>query len=215
MISAVEQRQKINPVARFYTSRLDCKGTKKQTLRYKIDSDATQRRVKSGQLRRRTAGMVNPAAGRSNQTQEGQTRRRKVKPAVGRQKSNLLRDKVLRKFQPVLSQNSVQATIQQVRNLGRIRAIELLPNFFQLAGFVLPEFTPDSYTRLYQVSDFLFVFRLLFEHPSVQTSVSCQTPFALIFAVVIWGYEIFRISGLLCVTNGLDPLEEHNLGTDQ
>ncbi|KZV16833.1 hypothetical protein F511_39163 [Dorcoceras hygrometricum] len=59
------------------------------------------------------------------------------------------------------------------------------------------------------------VFRLLFEHPSVQTSVSCQTPFALIFAFVIWVYEIFRLSGLLCVTNGLDPLEEQNLGTDQ
>ncbi|KZV24561.1 IQ-domain 19 [Dorcoceras hygrometricum] len=42
-----------------------------------------------------------------------------------------------------------------------------------------------------------------------------QTPLALIFTIVIWVYEIFRISGLLCVTNGLDPLEEQNLGTDQ
>ncbi|KZV18058.1 hypothetical protein F511_30122 [Dorcoceras hygrometricum] len=50
---------------------------------------------------------------------------------------------------------------------------------------------------------------------SKQTSVSCQTPSALIFAVVIWVYEIFRISGLLCVTDGLDPLEEQNIGTDQ
>ncbi|KZV44017.1 hypothetical protein F511_26629 [Dorcoceras hygrometricum] len=38
-----------------------------------------------------------------------------------------------------------------------------------------------------------------------------QTPLALIFTIVIWVYEIFRISGLLCVTNGLDPLEEQNL----
>ncbi|KZV37718.1 pantothenate kinase 1-like [Dorcoceras hygrometricum] len=45
--------------------------------------------------------------------------------------------------------------IQQVRDLGRIREIDLLPDFVQIAGFVLPDFTPDSYTRLYQISDFL------------------------------------------------------------
>ncbi|KZV17437.1 hypothetical protein F511_42983 [Dorcoceras hygrometricum] len=44
--------------------------------------------------------------------------------------------------------------IQQVRGLGRIRAIELLPDFVQIAGFVLPDLTPYSYTRLYQISDF-------------------------------------------------------------
>ncbi|KZV58589.1 TMV resistance protein N-like [Dorcoceras hygrometricum] len=69
-------------------------------------------------------------------------------------KATFLRDKVLRKFQQVLSRSSVQATIQQVRDLGRIRAIDLLPDFVQIAGFVLPDFTPDPYTRLYQISDF-------------------------------------------------------------
>ncbi|KZV18946.1 hypothetical protein F511_28024 [Dorcoceras hygrometricum] len=44
----------------------------------------------------------------------------------------------------ILSQSSVQATNQQVRDLGRIRAIELLPDFIQTAGFVLPDFTPYS-----------------------------------------------------------------------
>ncbi|KZV44065.1 hypothetical protein F511_10736 [Dorcoceras hygrometricum] len=42
-----------------------------------------------------------------------------------------------------------------------------------------------------------------------------QALFCTDIAVVIWVYEIFRISGLLCVTDGLDPLEEQNLGTDQ
>ncbi|KZV24714.1 hypothetical protein F511_28562 [Dorcoceras hygrometricum] len=54
-----------------------------------------------------------------------------------------------------LDKVSAQATIQQVRDLGRIRAIDLLPDFVQIAGFVLPDFTPDSYTRLYQISDLL------------------------------------------------------------
>ncbi|KZV24079.1 hypothetical protein F511_41745 [Dorcoceras hygrometricum] len=54
----------------------------------------------------------------------------------------VLRDKVLGKFQQILSQSSVQATNQQVRNLGRIRAIELLPDCVQTAGFVIPDFTP-------------------------------------------------------------------------
>ncbi|KZV41779.1 hypothetical protein F511_17148 [Dorcoceras hygrometricum] len=40
----------------------------------------------------------------------------------------------------ILSQSSAQATNQQVRDLGRIRAIELLPDFVQTAGFVLPAF---------------------------------------------------------------------------
>ncbi|KZV34685.1 hypothetical protein F511_21800 [Dorcoceras hygrometricum] len=44
----------------------------------------------------------------------------------------------------ILSQSFVQATNQQVRDLGRIRAIELLPDFVQTAGFVLPDFTPYS-----------------------------------------------------------------------
>ncbi|KZV47973.1 hypothetical protein F511_20485 [Dorcoceras hygrometricum] len=48
----------------------------------------------------------------------------------------------------ILSQSSVQATNQQVRDLGRIRAIELLPDFVQTAGFVLPDFTRYLYTRL-------------------------------------------------------------------
>ncbi|KZV20423.1 hypothetical protein F511_29928 [Dorcoceras hygrometricum] len=45
-------------------------------------------------------------------------------------------------------------TIQHVRELERIRAIDLLPDFVQRAGFMLPDFTPDSYTRFYQISDF-------------------------------------------------------------
>ncbi|KZV44055.1 hypothetical protein F511_27077 [Dorcoceras hygrometricum] len=44
----------------------------------------------------------------------------------------------------ILSQSSMQATNQQVQNLGRIRSIELLPDFVQPAGFVLPDFTPYS-----------------------------------------------------------------------
>ncbi|KZV29174.1 hypothetical protein F511_39628 [Dorcoceras hygrometricum] len=60
-------------------------------------------------------------------------------------------------FAKSLSQSSVQATIQQVRDLGRIRAIDLLPDFVQIAGFVLPDFIPDSYTRLYQISDLISV----------------------------------------------------------
>ncbi|KZV32428.1 hypothetical protein F511_44734 [Dorcoceras hygrometricum] len=62
----------------------------------------------------------------------------------------------------------------------------------------------------HHVSHTLFKF-----HLDPKTSVSCQTLFALIFAFVIWDYGIFRLSGLLGVTNGLDPLEEQNLGTDQ
>ncbi|KZV31566.1 hypothetical protein F511_07417 [Dorcoceras hygrometricum] len=113
-----------------------------------------------------------------------------------------------------------------------MREIVLLPDFVQIAGFVLPDFTPDSYIRLYQISDFApFCSNLGFVSNSACTdfccrymglrnipdfwSVSCQTPLVLIFAVVIWVYEIFRISGLLCITNGLYPLEEQNLGTDQ
>ncbi|KZV25026.1 hypothetical protein F511_44766 [Dorcoceras hygrometricum] len=70
------------------------------------------------------------------------------------------------------------------------------------------DFTSKIQIFAHELRQSLTVFRLLFEHPSVQFSVSCQTPFALIFAFVIWDYGIFRISGLLGVTNGLDPLEE-------
>ncbi|KZV38130.1 myb family transcription factor [Dorcoceras hygrometricum] len=58
---------------------------------------------------------------------------------------------LLKDNQQILSQSSVQATNQQVRDLGRIRAIELLPDFIQTAGFVLPDFTPYS---CYQTSGF-------------------------------------------------------------
>ncbi|KZV25065.1 glycosyl transferase family 2 [Dorcoceras hygrometricum] len=63
-----------------------------------------------------------------------------------------------------------------------------------IPDFVLPVFSPAEFKRLVSL---------------------IQTPLALIFAFAIWVYEIFRLSGLLCVTNGLDPLEEQNLGTNQ
>ncbi|KZV48043.1 hypothetical protein F511_26454 [Dorcoceras hygrometricum] len=72
-------------------------------------------------------------------------------------KATFLRDKVLRKFQQILSQSSVQATNQQVRNLGRIHAIELLPDFVQTTRFVLPDFRLRS---VHVKSNFEFVFQV-------------------------------------------------------
>ncbi|KZV23069.1 hypothetical protein F511_25111 [Dorcoceras hygrometricum] len=74
---------------------------------------------------------------------------RQEKPAAG-----IVKPDCCENSSRFVSQSSVQATIQQVRDLGRIREIDLLPDFVQIAGFVLPDFTPDSYTRLYQISDF-------------------------------------------------------------
>ncbi|KZV44370.1 hypothetical protein F511_18066 [Dorcoceras hygrometricum] len=56
------------------------------------------------------------------------------------------------------------------RFLAKIRAIDLLPDFVQIAGFVLPDFTPDSYTRLYQISDFEFCVVM----SSVHTDFYCR-----------------------------------------
>ncbi|KZV56180.1 hypothetical protein F511_24645 [Dorcoceras hygrometricum] len=111
--------------------------------------------------------------------------------------------------------NSHAKVLQQFRQIPEPRSCvncDVFRSFhYQISREPLCEVQQKSYSRFRATSPFC----LLFEHPSVQTSVSCQTPFALIFAVVIWVYEIFRISGLLCVTDGLDPLEEQNLGTDQ
>ncbi|KZV17867.1 reticuline oxidase-like protein-like [Dorcoceras hygrometricum] len=55
-----------------------------------------------------------------------------------------IHDQQMKKDRLILSRSSVQATNHQVRDLGRIRAIELLPDFVQTAGFVLPDFTRYS-----------------------------------------------------------------------
>ncbi|KZV24548.1 hypothetical protein F511_37056 [Dorcoceras hygrometricum] len=60
------------------------------------------------------------------------------------EKQQFCTPKLCKNFSRILSQSSVQATVQHVRDLRRIRAIDLLPDFVQTVGFVLPDFTPDS-----------------------------------------------------------------------
>ncbi|KZV20071.1 hypothetical protein F511_23021 [Dorcoceras hygrometricum] len=83
-------------------------------------------------------------------------------------------------------------TIQRVRDLERIRAIDLLPDFVQIAGFVLRDFTPDSYTRFYQISDFEFY---------VVMNSACTD-----FCYRNMGLRNILDSGLLCVTTWPRPL---------
>ncbi|KZV18670.1 hypothetical protein F511_40255 [Dorcoceras hygrometricum] len=60
------------------------------------------------------------------------------------EKQQFCTPKICGNFSRILSQSSVQATVLQVRDLGRIRAIDSLPDLVQTAGFVLPDFTPNS-----------------------------------------------------------------------
>ncbi|KZV14932.1 hypothetical protein F511_33910 [Dorcoceras hygrometricum] len=89
--------------------------------------------------------------------------------------------------------SSVQATIQRVRDLERFRAIDLLPKLrTKTPDFVLPYFPED------------------FEKFSSHSNSACTD-----FCCRYMGLRNISDYGLLRVTNGLDPLEEQNLGTDQ
>ncbi|KZV55828.1 nuclear transcription factor, X-box binding [Dorcoceras hygrometricum] len=102
------------------------------------------------------------------------------------EKQQFCTPKLCGNFSGILSQSSVQATNQQVRDLGRIRETR---------------FQASSSSRK----------KSNFERAKLRDwSVNHRHD-----SIVIWVYGIFRISGLLGVTNGLDPLEEQNLGTDQ
>ncbi|KZV37631.1 hypothetical protein F511_22898 [Dorcoceras hygrometricum] len=82
----------------------------------------------------------------------------------------------LRRVQKLCYQISHRNPASSCAKFSRIRT--------PIPDFVLPVFSPAEFKRLVYL---------------------IQTPLALIFAFVIWVYEIFRLSGLLCVTNGLDP----------
>ncbi|KZV50794.1 hypothetical protein F511_11571 [Dorcoceras hygrometricum] len=89
-----------------------------------------------------------PACSTCGQRHPGDYRKQRAKQAISShatskfsvRKTAGLHAKALRNFSRILSQSSVQATVQQVRDLGRIRAIDLLSDVVQTAGFVQPDF---------------------------------------------------------------------------
>ncbi|KZV16315.1 metal transporter Nramp3-like [Dorcoceras hygrometricum] len=105
---------------------------------------------------------------------------------------------------------------KHLRDLGRqdfrLRPVHVKPDF---------EIGKWAFANIYFIGYNIYihfessVLRLLFENLLFRLVYPIQTPLALVLAFVIWVYGIFRISGLLCVTNGLDPLEEQNIGTNQ
>ncbi|KZV24344.1 hypothetical protein F511_16916 [Dorcoceras hygrometricum] len=125
-------------------------------------------------------------------------------------------DSLYRKLHHGNSRRFLTRTRQISRSNRRIERTKKLPRYFEILNRKNSSFARQSSAEISAE----FLAKVLCKRRTSSSPSTVRAPFVQIgsshsnsartdfFTIVIWVYGIFRISGLLCVTNGLDPLEE-------